>query len=129
MVKTFTLRLLVCCLFTVSFILSACTSTQKAVGADTPYLTLIERLRMEPGVNVRGNSNDASVSIRGINSINLSSEPLLLINGQPYSGTIANASQQIPADQIKHVHVMKDIAETGLYGVRGANGVIDVVLK
>lgn len=129
MFKTFTSRLLVCCLFIVSFILSSCTSTQKAVGTDGPYLTLIERLRMEPGVNVRGNANDALVSIRGINSINLSSEPLLLINGQPYNGNIATASQQIPADQIKNIHVMKDIAETGLYGVRGANGVIDVVLK
>lgn len=114
-----------------SFLLAitACGVSQPAIGAEKPYLTLIEHLRMTPGVNVRGNAADASVSIRGINSINLSSEPLLLINGQVFNGNIATANQQIPAEQIKSVHVMKDVAETGLYGVRGANGVIDVILK
>ena len=117
-------------LFTiVLFSIISCSSTQKAGSAQKPYLTLIEHLRMQPGVNVKGNANDASISIRGINSINLSSEPLLLINGQPFNGTIALANQQIPADQIKLVNVMKDIADTGIYGVRGANGVIDVILK
>lgn len=69
--------------------------------------------------------NDANIRIRGIGSINASSAPLYVVDGNPYQGDI-NAIN--PAD-IQSVSVLKDAASSALYGSRGANGVIIITTK
>ncbi len=74
------------------------------------------------GVTV-GNDNSpgggAMVRIRGIGSINANS-PLYVVDGVPISGNI----NSINPNDIASVNVLKDPAQTAMYGVRGANGVI-----
>ena len=65
-----------------------------------------------------------SVRIRGGNSITQSSEPLYVIDGIQVSNI-----NDIPADNIESVDVLKDAASTAIYGARGANGVILVTTK
>ena len=68
---------------------------------------------------------DAEIRIRGVGSINASSEPLYVVDGVPYDGSI-NA---INPDDIASMTVLKDAASAALYGSRGANGVIIITTK
>lgn len=68
---------------------------------------------------------EASLRIRGIGSINASSAPLFVVDGNPYAGDI-NA---INPNDIQSVSVLKDAASSALYGSRGANGVIIITTK
>ncbi|MBV8253733.1 MAG: TonB-dependent receptor [Chitinophaga sp.] len=69
--------------------------------------------------------SDATIRIRGIGSINASSDPLYVVDGAPYTGSI-NAIN--PSD-IESISVLKDAASSALYGSRGANGVIIITTK
>jgi len=67
----------------------------------------------------------SSVLIRGVGSINTSTQPLYVVDGLPFDGDIA----AIPNSDIESLTVLKDAASTALYGARGANGVILVTTK
>ena len=73
-----------------------------------------------PGVVV-GPGN--SITIRGINSINASTEPLILVDGVE----VTDLSTISPMD-VYSVDVLKD-ASASIYGVRGGNGVILITTK
>lgn len=84
-----------------------------------------------------GQLNTPSViRIRGINSISLSSYPLIVIDGIPMStGDISSnraANNPLgdinPAD-IASIDILKDAASTAIYGSRAAGGVILVTTK
>lgn len=62
------------------------------------------------------------IRIRGTRSINADNDPLIVLDGIPFSGTLADIS---PED-IKSVDILKDASATAIYGSRGANGVIMV---
>lgn len=68
---------------------------------------------------------DAAIRIRGIGSINASSSPLFVVDGNPFSGDI----NSINPNDIQSVSVLKDAASSALYGSRGANGVIIITTK
>lgn len=84
---------------------------------------------LAPGVQSTTQSGqpgaDATIRIRGVGSINASSDPLYVVDGVPYGGSI-NAIN--PYD-IESVSVLKDAASSALYGSRGANGVIIITTK
>jgi TonB-linked SusC/RagA family outer membrane protein len=69
--------------------------------------------------------SNPSIRLRGFGSINASSDPLYVVDGQPFSGNINNLS---PSD-IESITVLKDAASTALYGARAANGVINITTK
>lgn len=70
-------------------------------------------------------SNNPTILIRGITSINAGSQPLYIVDGAPYDGDINNISSQ----DIESMTVLKDAASNALYGARGANGVIVITTK
>lgn len=82
-----------------------------------------------PGVQVNNTvgapGSDPSIRIRGFNSINGNNNPLYVVDGIPYSGTIADLN---PAD-IESMSVLKDAASAALYGNKGANGVVLITTK
>ncbi|SEO33825.1 TonB-linked outer membrane protein, SusC/RagA family [Mucilaginibacter gossypiicola] len=65
------------------------------------------------------------IRIRGTRSINASNDPLIVLDGIPFGGTIADISP----DDIKSVDILKDASATAIYGSRGANGVILITTK
>ncbi|MFD0699304.1 TonB-dependent receptor plug domain-containing protein [Myroides pelagicus] len=81
------------------------------------------------GVNIINASSQPgdspTIRIRGIGSVNASADPLIILDGAPYSGHIGSIS----ADQIESMSVLKDASSTALYGSRGANGVILIKTK
>ena len=58
--------------------------------------------------------------IRGTRSLNASNDPLVVVDGIPFAGSIGDIN---PSD-IKSVDILKDASATAIYGSRGANGVI-----
>ena len=94
-----------------------------------------------PGVNITTPNgvlnNPPVIRIRGVNSINLSSAPLIVIDGIPaFSGNSSAVgsvpnnplSNLNPAD-IESMEVLKDASATAIYGSRAAGGVILVTTK
>ena len=80
------------------------------------------------GVNIFTNSGNPSgntrVIIRGVNSINTSSNPLYVVDGVQMSDF-----QFINPNDIERIEVLKDASAAAIYGARGANGVILVTTK
>ena len=78
-------------------------------------------------VNATGQPGSASptVIIRGISSIEAGKEPLIIVDGMSFAGSMNDIN---PAD-IESMSVLKDAAAAALYGSRGANGVILITTK
>ncbi len=72
------------------------------------------------GVDV---SQDGEIHIRGINSVNSSTDPLILCDGVK----ILDINTINPMD-VQSIEVLKD-ASASIYGTRGANGVILITTK
>ncbi len=76
------------------------------------------------GLQVINNSGqpgtEAAVRIRGFGSVNGNRDPLYVVDGVPFSGSL----NSINPDDIESTTVLKDAAATAIYGSRGANGVI-----
>jgi len=62
--------------------------------------------------------------IRGSSSINRSSQPLLVVDG--VAGGDLNS---INTNDIQTIDILKDAASAGIYGARGANGVVVITTK
>lgn len=84
-----------------------------------PYRTIYEFLQGRvAGVMVQGEK----ITIRGINSINSSTDPLFIVDG-----VAVESLSWINPNDVKTIDVLKD--GTALYGSRGANGVIIITTK
>lgn len=60
------------------------------------------------------------IRIRGQRSLTASNDPLVVLDGIPFAGSIGD----INPNDIKSVDILKDASATAIYGSRGANGVI-----
>ncbi|MBC8033649.1 MAG: TonB-dependent receptor [Chitinophagaceae bacterium] len=96
-----------------------------------------------PGVQVvSGNGlagSSSVIRIRGVGSISASGDPLYVIDGIPIisdpfirgnsSAMNQNPLSSINPNDIASIEILKDAGATGIYGSRGANGVILVTTK
>ena len=97
--------------------------------AANPVSTVAEALQGQlPGVNVISQDGrpggSTSIRVRGGGSITQSNEPLFVVDGVQVSSI-----DDIPADNIESIDVLKDAASTAIYGAAGANGVILITTK
>lgn len=92
-------------------------------------------------------NSGAKIRVRGIGSINASSEPLYVIDGYPMGGNIssgpgnsgnsasgynpntANNDVFINPDDIESIEILKDAASAAIYGSRAAAGVVLITTK
>lgn len=97
---------------------------------DRPISTVGTGLQgLLPGVTISSSSGQPgsprlNILVRGVNTINSSSSPLILIDG--VAGQDLNL---INPDDVESVTVLKDAASSAIYGARAANGVILVTTK
>ncbi len=81
------------------------------------------------GVTVNSSSGmpgeSPTIRIRGHGSISASSDPLIILDGIPFAGSITSLN---PSD-IESITVLKDAASSALYGARAANGVLMITSK
>lgn len=77
-------------------------------------------------------NGDISLRIRG-GDVSLggeSREPLLVIDGMAVSsGSVTRALSTLRPHEIDRIEVLKDVASTSAYGMRGAHGVIVITTK
>jgi TonB-linked SusC/RagA family outer membrane protein len=66
-----------------------------------------------------------TIRIRGFGSVNGSRDPLYVVDGVPFTGSITSIN---PAD-IASTTILKDATATAIYGSRGANGVVVITTK
>ncbi len=69
--------------------------------------------------------SDASIYVRGIGSLSASNAALVVVDGVPYNGSIANINPQ----DIESITVSKDAVSNSLYGSRAAGGVVMITTK
>lgn len=81
-----------------------------------------------PGADITRNSGSASsgvtMTVRGNRSISANNGPLVIVDGVIYPSI-----QDINANDIQSLEVLKDASSTAIYGARGANGVLLVTTK
>lgn len=86
-------------------------------------IDLTDRMKgIASGVQV---DDDGSITIRGVGSLRANTEPLIVVDGFPYNGSL----NDINSSDIDQISVLKDAASTAIYGIKGANGVIVVTTK
>jgi TonB-linked SusC/RagA family outer membrane protein len=84
----------------------------------------------------------SSIRIRGTSTLNASAEPLIVIDGIPYSTDIdddfnfSTANEEdygqllnIAPTDIESIEVLKDAAATAIWGTKGGNGVLVITTK
>ena len=113
---------------------SAFTGSAKVVGAEELAKSQVTSVTNAlagavPGVQLTSASGaperTSTIRIRGFGSLNAGKDPLIIVDGAPYSGDISNLN---PND-VESMTVLKDAASNALYGARGANGVIMITTK
>ena len=96
-----------------------------------------------PGVTVMNGSGQpgagSTIKIRGVNSVSQDVEPLIYVDGVRIQNlptragwgarTGTNPMQDIPAEDIERVEVVKGAAATTLYGTEASGGVIQIFTK
>lgn len=97
---------------------------------EKPNLSVEQALQgAAPGVRVTtgsaGAEPDVKIQVRGRNSISASTSPLVVVDGIPYNGNLAEIN---PSD-IASLEILKDASAAAIYGSRGSNGVVLVTSK
>ena len=84
-----------------------------------------------PGLNVMSQAAGADpgsgtvMLVRGRNSISANNEPLIILDGAPYYGSLS----EIGTNEIESINVLKDASSAAIYGARAAAGVILIETK
>jgi iron complex outermembrane receptor protein len=89
------------------------------------------------GVSVTSNGGSPGsgsiIRIRGIVSLNASNDPLIVIDGLPFSGNsidgASNPLSLVNPNDIESFTILKDAASTAIYGSRASNGVILITTR
>ncbi len=77
-------------------------------------------------INTSGQpGSSATIRIRGIGSVNGNRDPLYVLDGVPFDGSL----NSINPNDIESTTILKDATATAIYGSRGANGVILLTTK
>jgi TonB-dependent starch-binding outer membrane protein SusC len=100
-------------------------SIQSSAIAEVPSPNLTQALQGRlAGVDMSQTSSKPGASmqirIRGTRSLSASNDPLIVLDGIPFAGSISD----INPNDVKSVDILKDASSTAIYGSRGANGVI-----
>ncbi len=82
-------------------------------------------------------NNPPVIRIRGVNSISLSSYPLIVVDGIPINTGNVSSDSNVPNNplsdinpaDIESIDVLKDAASTSIYGSRAAAGVLLITTK
>ncbi|RAV31020.1 SusC/RagA family TonB-linked outer membrane protein [Sinomicrobium soli] len=91
---------------------------------------LMDRLTGQvAGLNITASNaapgQDQGILIRGVNSLSANNDPLIVLDGIPYSGSLSDLDPNI----IDNLSILKDASAVAIYGARGSNGVILIQTK
>jgi len=89
------------------------------------------RAAASPGLKITRTANGgiAVELVRGPSSFYSSNEPLYVVDGVPFQAGPGGALTGVNPHDIESIKVLKDPADTAVWGMRGANGVIVITTK
>ena len=98
------------------------------------YESVVEMLRGQvPGLEIiEVDGSRIEVRVRGLNQslgAGGSQEPLVVVDGMPQSRPAGEVLMALNPKDVASITVLKDVASTSIYGTRGANGVIIVLMN
>ena len=115
-----------------SDITGAISSVSEQAIKEIPAANLTQALQGQAaGIDIQKNGGNSkpgatpTILIRGSRSISATNEPLFVVDGVPFNGSINDLNQ----DDVASVEILKDASATAIYGSRGANGVILITTK
>ena len=97
-------------------------------ATDNNSLALVDYLRRLPGLQIEQRGSVVNVMIRGVGSLS-NNDPLFVVNNSPVGNSYADAVNSVDVNDIRNVNVMKGAEGQQMYGMRGANGVIQIFTK
>jgi TonB-dependent SusC/RagA subfamily outer membrane receptor len=84
----------------------------------------------------------SSINVRGMSSIMLSNQPLIIVDGVEFNSSVSNMGSDfwdgisatsrlndLDPNTIKKIRVLKGLSQTMIYGEKGRNGVILITTK
>ncbi|TGE24360.1 hypothetical protein E5K00_03855 [Hymenobacter aquaticus] len=109
------------------------TQTRRDVTAAVATITSTQLAGKVAGVQIRGAASlgadvpggSPNVFIRGVTALPAAAQPLLILDGLPFNGRVADLSP----DDIAAIRVLKGAEATATYGSRAANGVLFITTK
>lgn len=111
---------------------AAVTTISAETLENRPNTTFLNSIQgSAPGLSVNSSSGSPGsgkidIVIRGIGSLNSSTDPLYVIDGLT---TSASQFRNLNPNDIESLSILKDAQATSIYGNRGANGVIVITTK
>ena len=113
-----------------SDITGAITSVDAERLRDVPSASISRALQGKAaGLEIQSTSTrpggSTQIRIRGNRSLTASNDPLIVVDGIPFSGSL----NDISTDNIESIEILKDASATVIYGSRGANGVILITTR
>ena len=125
-------------IFILIFTLIGCNTTiKKNVDSFNPNeinvskssnVSLLNRIRSNPGIYIEGAGVNAKVFTKGVSSINNQKEVLFILNGVQV-GTFSQIVNILNPESIKSITVLKNANDIAIYGFRGSGGVILIKTK
>ncbi|MFD2556677.1 SusC/RagA family TonB-linked outer membrane protein [Sphingobacterium tabacisoli] len=98
---------------------------QEILANRSTSMNVLQRLDgLVPGLTVNNSPGSESILIRGLNSINSSRSPLVVVDGIPTT-SINTVNPQDVAD----ITVLKDATAASIWGAKASNGVIVITTK
>ena len=91
-------------------------------------VSLLNRIRSNPGIYIEGVGVNAKVFTKGVSSINNQKEVLFILNGVQV-GTFSQIVNILNPESIKSITVLKNANDIAIYGFRGSGGVILIKTK
>ncbi len=92
-------------------------------------MQLVDYLRRVPGLQIDQRNGAVSVMVRGATSVGGNNSPLYVVNNTALSNNYADAVSAVDVNDIRSVNVIKGAEGQQMYGMRGANGVIQILTK
>mgnify|MGYP001104543148 FL=1 len=80
-------------------------------------------VRIQQTHGLPSGNEGANINIRGTGSLNISSAPLVLVDGQ------VSSMNSVSPNEVASVSILKDAASAAIYGSRASNGVILITTK
>lgn len=78
-----------------------------------------------PIANPSQSGKNLGINIRGENTINAATDPLIVLDNFPYEGNLSS----INPNDVESIAVLKDAAAASIWGARAGNGVIVITTK
>tara|TARA_B100001996_G_C18637795_1_gene584381 strand:- start:17 stop:397 length:381 start_codon:yes stop_codon:yes gene_type:complete len=114
-------------------ILTACTVNKQLNSDISPSneivitqksnVSLLNRIRINPGIYIEGSGETARVFTKGVTSINNQKEVLFILDGVKV-GSYSKVVNILDPTKIKTIEILKNANDIAFYGFLGSGGVI-----